>query len=171
MNVNEAKQLIRPAITQSNMAQLWADLGCGSGTFTIALSSCLEPGSEILAIDVASQSIDSSSNTIIRFIKADFQSDSLPLFNLDGILMANSLHFIQHKIKLLDKLKGCMNEKGIFVLVEYDTAKSNQWVPYPIMFSQLNELFSPLGFTDIRKTGEKVSVLNSAKLYSARIGR
>src|ERR1700730_13739469 len=79
----------------------WADLGCGTGLFTRALAELLPPGSTIYAVDERAEALkkiqDSSRQHIIR-IKPNFVDDDLSLARLDGLLMANSLHFVKDKI-------------------------------------------------------------------------
>ena len=51
MLLKEAISLIDKAIVNQGQPASWADLGCGSGMFTRALSALLEDGSNIFAID------------------------------------------------------------------------------------------------------------------------
>ena len=86
----------------------WADLGCGSGTFTLALAELLPPGSTIEAIDLRpgiKPQTTAGGVTIIPRV-ADFVADDLALNGLDGILMANSLHYVRDKPALLQKLRA-----------------------------------------------------------------
>jgi trans-aconitate methyltransferase len=145
--------------------QHWADLGCGSGTFTDALTELLHAGSLIDAVDRKDQLILPP----VNFIKANFETQVLPLHNLDGILMANSLHFVKDKQALIHKLETYFSASPAFLIVEYDTERTNPWVPYPISFQKLTTLFTGLGYTSILKLAERPSVYNSAGMYSALI--
>ncbi|MEN0053622.1 MAG: class I SAM-dependent methyltransferase [Mucilaginibacter sp.] len=145
--------------------QYWADLGCGTGTFTEALFKLLPAGSSINAVDLQKQQL----NIPVNFTQANFETDVLVLPPLDGILMANSLHFIKDKQKLIYKLEGYFAKAKSFLIVEYDTDSSNQWAPYPVSFENLATLFTELGYTRITKLGELPSVYNHAKLYAAII--
>ena len=51
MYIAEATELIRIDKISGARAQTWCDLGCGTGTFTLALATLLPPGSVIYAID------------------------------------------------------------------------------------------------------------------------
>lgn len=55
MKRQEAVNLIEKAIQYSDKPQIWADLGCGDGTFTHALAHLLPNGSHIYAIDAQAQ--------------------------------------------------------------------------------------------------------------------
>jgi precorrin-6B methylase 2 len=51
MYIADATELIRIDQIAGARAQRWCDLGCGAGTFTLALATLLPPGSVIHAID------------------------------------------------------------------------------------------------------------------------
>jgi hypothetical protein len=161
MQPSDAAALIQKAIT-TNQPQRWADLGSGNGTFTIALYNMLPAGSHITAIDKQSQQFP------VNFLKANFEKDELPLTALDGILMANSFHYIRDKQKLVKKLETYFSASPTFLIVEYDTTRFSPWVPYPINFQNLHQLFHTLGYSDINKLSEMPSRFGG-RLYSALI--
>ncbi len=107
MKLEEAAELLRNNITPKASIQSWADLGCGSGVFTQALANLLAQGSTIYAVDRNKTSLDKiHTNNNIRLEKLcrDFIKDQLP-GNLDGILMANSFHYVNNKNSFIKKLK------------------------------------------------------------------
>jgi SAM-dependent methyltransferase len=135
------------------------------------LAGFLFPGSLIYAIDTnpgLKRSV-SSNQIVIEPRESDFITDSLNLTNLDGILMANALHFVKDKNGFLKKAKKMLKNKGLFLMVEYDTDIPNPWVPYPVSFLKLKELFLDEGYKDIRKLQERKSIYNKGSLYSAII--
>ena len=105
MEIKEAIRLIEPALSVKARHAQWADLGCGSGTFTIALSHLLGADSKIYAVDKQSQNIHSPNGVEIEFVKADFSNETLPISNLQGIMMANSLHYVKDKSSLIERIK------------------------------------------------------------------
>jgi ubiquinone/menaquinone biosynthesis C-methylase UbiE len=161
MKPADAIALIRSAITEVS-PQSWADLGSGDGTFTHALQTILPHGSHIIPIDKRAQRLP-------NFILADFEQDNLALTDLDGILLANSLHYIKDKPKLIRKLETYFTKDPTFLIVEYDTDQTNTWVPYPIPFNELEKLFRGLGYQTIQKLAQHRSVYNKAYLYTALI--
>jgi len=171
MEIKEAITLIEGALPEKTDRAQWADLGCGSGTFTIALSYLLGDSSIIYAVDKQNQVIHSPTAVQIKFIKADFSVGNLPVSNLHGILMANSLHYIKDQSAFVEKLKNSLAADGRLIVVEYDTDSANQWVPYPLSFNKMKNLFSASGFSSIEKIGEYNSIYNANKMYAGVITR
>lgn len=179
MELAVAERLIKKGIEfskesfhQNSQFQIWADLGAGKGLFTTALSKSLAPGSTIYAIDTDKKvlnKIEVNKNISLQLINADFVHDSLPFESLDGILMANSLHFVEDKHSFLKHLKLKLKPEGKLILVEYDMDKPNPWVPYPISFISLQALVAEAGFHTVSKIGEEPSVYNRANIYAALI--
>jgi ubiquinone/menaquinone biosynthesis C-methylase UbiE len=170
MRIIEAIQLIKNDFPIGKTPETWADLGAGSGTFTEALASFLPDGSVIYAVDKVQEMQQASGSRLeIRFVKADFEKDSLPLPPLDCILMANSLHYVFDKKSLLQKLRGNLKPGGRIVVVEYDTDKPNAWVPFPITAEGLKALFPSQGFTQLTDLGRRSSIYGQGDLYAISI--
>lgn len=165
MQISEAITMLEKISFQNQQPEIWADLGCGSGTFTQALAHLLPPQSQIYAIDKMSQSLSNSSQVDIFFIKSDFEKEDLELPSLDGIMMANSLHYIEGKVAFLKKIKKHFKNQEQFIFIEYDTNFGNSWVPYPISFEKLKGLLEKMGFENIVKVGERKSVYSLGNMY------
>ena len=166
MQLNDAIALIGRSLP----GHTWADLGCGSGLFTYALAHLLPRGSTIYALDKSRTALTEHPNpqeVIIHQKQTDFVKDAIALPRLDGILMANALHYAADKQPLLAKLGRSLKENGVFLAVEYDTEKANPWVPYPIKFDALRELFHANGYTAVTKLGERPSIYGAGKMYAA----
>jgi hypothetical protein len=52
--------------------------------------------------------------------------------NSDGMLLANSLHFVRDAAAVLARLAARVRPGGRVVLVEYDKRRASPWIPYPI---------------------------------------
>lgn len=122
--------LLRDAATGGGR---WANLGSSQSAFTLALAELVGSGSEIYTIDKEAGALDRQEAAMsARFprvaatcLDVDF-SQRLALPPLDGVLMANSLHFIRHKEPLVQLLKTCLKPGGKIDLVEYNTDAGNQ---------------------------------------------
>lgn len=134
---------------------VWADLGSGQGAFTLALAELLGPEGTIYSVDKNGRSLRQQERALARhfpattatFHETDFRDAMHFLPPLDGILMANSLHFVRDKIPLLKQLRGYLRPGRQFLLVEYDTNRGNRWVPYPLAFPRWREVAAAAGFT------------------------
>ena len=80
--------------------------------------------------------------------------------------MANSLHFVRDKGKVLLGLLTAIRPGGRFVLVEYDADRGNPWVPYPLSFETWRSMAADLGLVGTRLTGRVPSRFLGA-IYSA----
>jgi SAM-dependent methyltransferase len=76
---------------------------------------------------------------------------------LDGMLFANSLHFVHDPAAVLARMVGWLRPGGRVVLVEYDQREASQWVPYPISTGSLPALARAAGLTQPRLTGSRPS--------------
>ncbi len=172
MHLRKAISLIQAEGYYEFTKSTWADLGCGSGLFTRALASVLPPDSIIYAVDKSLSSLkipESPKRIRIKTLEADFISDSFKLAGLDGILMANSLHYVKDKKLFLGKVKTWFHDNPVFLIIEYDTDIPNPWVPYPLSFPVLKTLFNTLGYIRINKIQEVKSRYRTGNLYSTII--
>ena len=163
MTLAEAIQLIGSKRIDNSAPQQWADLGCGNGIFSKALLSLLHKDSLIYAIDRRPANFKEDN---IHFIQKDFLKDALMLPPLDGIMMANALHFVQNKIAFLQTLRNYLLPGALFILVEYDTDTPNRYVPYPLSFASATELLKLAGFEAFEKINEHPSVYQRANMYA-----
>ena len=171
MNIQQATNLIAaaaPLLPHPAHPQHWADLGCGAGLFTEALAGLLPPGSRVDGVDTKPtlrQQVTAGGVTISP-MRADFVKDNLPFRNLDGILMANSLHYAKDKTALLPKLRACMQADAPLIIIEYDTnTPVPTWVPYPISYASLVESLG--NDYAIQKLGQQPSAFGRSQLYAA----
>ena len=158
MNHTDHVNLIRngvPALESS--APIWADLGSGTGAFTLALAEVLPSGAVIYSVDRDAAALREQERAMraqfpratIHYLQADF-TRPLNLPPLDGVLMANSLHFHRHKEPILAQVGTMLKPGGGLILVEYDTEQGNPWVPYPFSFPTWEALATRAGFVETR---------------------
>ncbi|WP_263357662.1 class I SAM-dependent methyltransferase [Acidicapsa ligni] len=167
MKTNDAREFLRTPLIEWEQPQSWCDLGSGTGTFTLALASLLVPGSTIHAVDWDPQALEQipeqHNGVNIRKIAGDMASSSLRLPPVDGVLLANSLHFIREQPQFLTKLLTVTN---CFLIVEYERSKPNRWGPYPVAFGKLRQLCSDAGIGQVEKIATRPSLFGGT-LYSA----
>jgi SAM-dependent methyltransferase len=156
MDHTDHVNLLRPA----NLKQdgVYADFGAGSGAFTLALRELAGLDTTIFAVDKDKSSLREMENSHrARFnttrnlilLPNDF-SNPLDLPPLDGVVMANSLHFFKDKEKILRHVGEFLKPSGVLILVEYNVDKGNLWVPYPLTLEAWRELAPRVGFSEPR---------------------
>lgn len=154
MDHTDHVNLLRPA----NLPQggTWADFGAGTGAFTLALSELVGLNAEIYAIDRDRGALSRleqlhrarfGTSQNIHAIRADFTS-ALSLPPLDGILMANSLHFYRDKEKVLRHIRKFLKWNGALLLIEYNVDWGNPWVPHPLSFENFQSLALQAGYSE-----------------------
>jgi SAM-dependent methyltransferase len=132
----------------------WADLGSGEGAFTLALADLLGPGSHITAIDRDAGALrhverDRFPGVEIETRAADF-TRPLALSNLDGIVMANSLHFVRDRAPVLESVRELLRPGGTLIVVEYGSDRGNPWVPHPFSYTKWEAMAAQAGFVKTR---------------------
>ena len=136
----------------------WADLGAGTGAFTLALRELVGPDAVIYAVDKDLGSLTELKRgyerrfgeaSSLQIHQADFQA-IIGLPPLDGVLMANSLHFFKDRAAVLGRVRGLLKPGGTLLLVEYNVDKGNPWVPYPLSFSTFKSVAATAGFEEPR---------------------
>jgi len=148
----------------------WADLGCGSGVFTLALAQLLRTRSIIEAIDLRPSIVSqtTSAGIDIRSRTANFVTDHLALERLDGILMANALHYVRDQPDFLHRIGASLRTGGAFLLIEYDTDRPvATWVPFPLSFDTAAALFPTAGFSAPQRLGWRPSAFGRSNIYAA----
>jgi len=151
--------LIRPGIDRAG--RRWLELGAGRGAFTLALSDLLGPGAEIVAIDRDARDLADLATTMGRrfpetdltTLVADF-SRPLPVEpGFDGLLAANSLHFVRDPGTVINGARPLLRAGARIVVVEYDSDSGNPWVPFPFSFASWGAIASSAGLVNTRLVG------------------
>ena len=140
----------------------WADLGAGTGAFTLALADLLGPGGRITTIDRDATDLREGERRVrvafpfvaIEARVADF-TRPLDLPPLAGLVMANALHFVERprQVAVVRSLAALLRPGGRFVVVEYDTDHGNQWVPYPFTAATWEWMAAEAGLVGARPIG------------------
>ncbi len=125
----------------------WADLGSGEGAFTLALADLIGETGHIYSVERDASALQAQREVMaerfprfpVEYLREDFMKP-LDLPALDGMVMANSLHFYRDKAALIQRLATHLKDEGRFVLVEYDADRGNAWVPYPISYGTWEKL-------------------------------
>jgi SAM-dependent methyltransferase len=151
MNHVDHVALIRDGV--AGAGPRWLELGAGDGAFTLALADVLGPGASIVAVDRDRPALQALAGRLgERFPAASVETHAgdftqgLPAGPFDGVLAANSLHFVRDQRRLLAAIRAELKPGGRLVLVEYDADRGNQWVPFPVSFARWSVLAPAAGF-------------------------
>ena len=162
MDHQDHVNLLRPADLSPGAP--FADLGAGSGAFTLALRELLGLSADIYAVDRDRSRLSElerahrarfGTSDHLHIIPADFTgrlgtsaSSVLRLPPLEGVLMANSLHYFRDKEKVLRHIGSFLKPGGALLLVEYNVDRGNPWVPHPLSFETFSKLAPRAGFSE-----------------------
>ena len=134
---------------------VWADLGSGTGAFTLALAELLGSGGEIYSVDKDRGALREQERAMqarfpevtVHFLTADF-TQPLKLPRLDGIVLANALHFQKYGTqgRVGQLLKSYLRPGGRLILIEYNVDHGNLWVPHPLSYQSWEKLARECGF-------------------------
>jgi ubiquinone/menaquinone biosynthesis C-methylase UbiE len=164
--------LLAGGITQGE-GGVWADLGAGTGAFTLALADLIGPHGVIHAVDrdraalaeLRGAFVSAVPQAELRVRAADF-TRRLDLADLDGVVMANALHFVEDKPPVLALVRGYLKPGGRLILVEYESDRGNEWVPHPLTFETWRRVATDAGFVDTRRLASVPSRF-LGRIYSA----
>jgi ubiquinone/menaquinone biosynthesis C-methylase UbiE len=149
--------LIRDAVIPG---ETWLELGSGTGAFTLALAELLGTGGTVHSVDRDGGALATQAKAVrsrfdaVRLDQrtADFTHD-LGVSGMDGVLMANSLHFVKDKAPVLALARSYLKPAGKLVLVEYDADRGNPWVPHPMSYATWLRVAPAAGFSGTRLLG------------------
>jgi ubiquinone/menaquinone biosynthesis C-methylase UbiE len=171
--VSKERDLILPAIPAPGGT--WAELGSGSGIFTLVLLEVAGAQITLYSIDRDAKALDKQRRAVeqrfpqanVTYLQADFTT-RLQLPPLDGILAANSLHYVRFddQPRVVKQIAGYLKPGGKLIIVEYESQRGNPWVPYPIDFESFQYLAGEVGLRDVRRLALIPSTFMHA-MYSA----
>lgn len=69
----------------------------------------------------------------------------------------------------LSRCSGGARSAMTRLIVEYDTAQSNRWVPYPLSRTVLSTLFKDAGYSSMAFLGSRPSRYQRSGMYSALV--
>jgi ubiquinone/menaquinone biosynthesis C-methylase UbiE len=152
----------------------WLELGAGRGAFTLALTDKLGPVAENVAVDRDARDLADLAATMGRrfpetdltTIVADFNRTMPVEPGFDGLLAANSLHFVRDPGTVINGVRPLLRPGARIVVVEYDSDSGNPWVPFPFSFTSGQAIAATAGLVDTRLVGRVPSRFLGA-IYAA----
>lgn len=162
MDHEDHVDLLRPGVNTPQGK--WADFGSGRGAFTLALAYLLYPTGEVHSVDKDRDKLMDQQRRMeerypeiqVHYHVGDY-TQPLGLPPLDGIVIANALHFQRDKSRVLDLLHGYLKPGGTLILVEYNADHGNRWVPHPLSYPSWEKLVEKRGFQETHLLNTKPS--------------
>lgn len=175
MDWRDAARLIAPAVSAGEQ---WADLGAGTGTFTVALARLLGSTGTVFAVERETSAVAAlraiahstdAERAAIVVSHADF-TEALELPPLDGALLANALHFVSddEQSTVLRRIADRIKPTGALVVVEYDNRSPSRWVPFPVSLARLGDLARLAQLGTPAEIGRRRSLFGGS-MYAARV--
>jgi len=103
-----------------------ADIGAGSGLFSLPLAKAASPGGMVYAVDIEQGLLDhisaeakASHLTNIRTVLGKFSDPNLPSTNIDLALINDVLHHIENRAGYLKSLAHYMKPSGRIVIIDF----------------------------------------------------
>lgn len=169
MTYAEAIELIKSGVDPGKNA--WADIGAGTGMFTQALMEILQEGT-VYALDKSPHALwnlEAGPGIDLHIVEGDF-NHSMDLPEMDGIVMANALHYAEEPLAVLQNVISHLRSGGRFILIEYDTESTRPpWVPFPVSYRQFENLCLKADLPGPELIGSVSSQYGYDKIYSALI--
>jgi ubiquinone/menaquinone biosynthesis C-methylase UbiE len=139
-----------------NSDYIAADLGCGSGFFTLPLSRRVK---KVYGIDVQEEMLKFVAQKISREKIGNVElllseEGEIPLENnsVDLLLSANTLHEFRDREKMIKEMKRVLKPSGKAVIVDFKKAETGFGPPVAIRISneQTKQLFEKHGFKTLK---------------------
>ncbi|PRX27421.1 FkbM family methyltransferase [Orenia metallireducens] len=128
-----------------------ADIGCGTGYFTIVASEIVGEKGEVYAIDTSLEMLDYLQDKIeanqlknIELIKADEYGAKLKDNSLDFILISYVIHEIEDKDKFLENYLQKLKSGGKLAIIEWKKVETESGPPlkHRIGLEELSKLLT-----------------------------
>ena len=178
LDSEERKRLLAPYETLLKLGcqkdHNFADIGCGTGLFTIPAAEICGNNACVYAIDVSEEmltevkerSLKDGLNQI-QTVKSDEYDVKLKNNTVDFVLICTVLHEIDDKRRFLDEAKRICKSGGKIAVIEFNETQTNFGPPisHRLDRKRVKELLNEIGFQyvsdmDIREAFYVVTAIN-----------
>jgi len=114
-----------------------ADVGAGSGLFTLAMARAVGPKGKVYAVDVQAYFLDAIAERAraaklanVVTVTADQRASGLAADSIDLALLVDSYHHLEHPAAYLADLRRALRAGGRLVVIDYDRtgAHADGWM-------------------------------------------
>ena len=160
LNSKERQEILPPAQVLRDIGlgahTVWADIGCGTGFFTIPLANEVK---EVYALDIRAEMLSDLSESLtqlqINNVKVLQSEESrLPLSDqgVDGILTSLVLHEVEQPIEFFRELNRVLQTGGRLAVIEWAKASTEMGPPleHRLSIQQLDDWALTTGFVKVK---------------------
>lgn len=115
-----------------------ADIGAGTGLFTLLLARAVGPDGSVYAVDIVPEFLehirDRASaervSNVQTWGRATERSAALPPASLDVVFICDTYHHFEYPVSMLDSLRAALRPGGRLVVVDFERIPgvSREWV-------------------------------------------
>jgi ubiquinone/menaquinone biosynthesis C-methylase UbiE len=115
-----------------------ADVGAGSGYFTIPLARAVGPKGKVIATDIRQEMLDYIAVRLekeklsnVTLLKVEPTEPSLPAGAVGTVLMVDTIHYVKERVAYARKLKEALAPGGRVVIIDfrYDPEAKREFAP------------------------------------------
>ena len=137
-----------------------ADVGCGSGYFTVKIAGEIGPEGKIWAIDAWQDMLDYLDRRLqieglenVELVKVDRDDPMIPKGGADLILMVDVYHYIKERVAYGEKLREGLAPGGRLIVLDYipKSIEERPWGPPPSQHMSEADLTADLEEAGFRK--------------------
>jgi FkbM family methyltransferase len=103
-----------------------ADIGAGTGYFSLPMARSVAPGGRVLAVDIQPEMLSiierraaNEGITNIDLVLGTESDPKLPASGVDVVLMVDAYHEFSHPREVMEVVVDALSDRGLVVLVEY----------------------------------------------------
>ncbi len=110
------------------------DVGCGTGSTTLAIARTVAPGGEVLGVDISEPMIAAAreraaaEGSTARFVVADVESHAFPSAAFDAFVSRFGVMFFDDPVRAFANLHGAAREGATTALIAWRSAADNPFM-------------------------------------------
>lgn len=117
-----------------------ADIGAGSGYFTVRLAAAVGEKGQVIATDIRQEMLDYIGDRLedgaienVDLLKVEPDDPGLPAGELDTVLMVDVMHYVKDRAGYAKKLRPALAPGGRVVVIDfrYDPDAEREFAPHP----------------------------------------
>lgn len=143
-------------IAEPNKHEIWADIGCGPGFFTLPLAQKVN---KVFAIDISNEMLgickrraEEQKLKNIKYIESGGVAISLEDDSVDKVLLVNVFHELQERDKVVKELNRILKLKGHAFIIDWKYEKMDFGPPleHRVTIQKVTHDLTTNGFTFVR---------------------